>query len=380
MLRRAPTLAAAGLLALGCVGRGKAPAPVAGRSDAPQPPDGYHYEARRIAPRVHVLAQPRAFHLQPLGNVTVVEQTGGLVLVDAGGSRGSGERVVALVRAISAKPVTAVILTHWHGDHPLGAAAVRRAWPRAEIIATARTRDHLLGRLMRAYPRGADAVADSAANAALQAQITGTAARLRSAAHGPDLAPAERAGFVRAARELLQYAHDMDGATLVAPTRTFTDRLLLPDREAPVEARFLGRANTDGDAVVWLPRQRVLVTGDVVVAPFPFGFGSYPAEWLRVLERLRGFDFRYLVPGHGAVQTDRTYLDRMTALITAARAQVAAFVAAGAGLDEVRARVDLSAWADGDAWTRRWFARYWVEPFVERAYREATGAPMTPEE
>ncbi len=124
----------------------------------------------------------------------------------------------------------------------------------------------------------------------------------------------------------------------------------------------------------------MLVTGDVVVAPIPFGFGSYPAEWLRVLEGLKDVDFRYLVPGHGAVQTDRTYLDRMTALITAARAQVAAFVAAGAGLDEVRARVDLSAWADGDAWTRRWFARYWVEPFVERAYREATGAPMTPEE
>ncbi len=121
-----------------------------------RPDDGYVYEAQRLTPRVHVIAQPRPFHLQPLGNVTVIEQRTGLVLVDAGGSRGSGERVVSLVREISPKPVTAVVLTHWHGDHVLGAAAIHRAWPAAQLIATERTRDHLLGALMRAYPRGVD--------------------------------------------------------------------------------------------------------------------------------------------------------------------------------------------------------------------------------
>ncbi len=173
----------------------------------------------------------------------------------------------------------------------------------------------------------------------------------------------------------------MDGATLVPPTRVFTDRLLLADPDAPVELHFLGRANTDGDAVAWLPTQRVLVTGDVVVAPIPFGIGSYPRDWLAVLARLRAFDFAYLVPGHGAVQRDRVYLDRLIALITATRAEVAALVRVGAGLEDVRAAVDLPAWIDGDAWMRGWFARYWVEPFVERVYREeaAPGSDRTSE-
>ena len=40
--------------------------------------------------------------------------------------------------------------------------------------------------------------------------------------------------------------------------------------------RFLGRANTEGDAIAWLPRQRIVMTGDVVVSPTPFGFFSFP--------------------------------------------------------------------------------------------------------
>jgi glyoxylase-like metal-dependent hydrolase (beta-lactamase superfamily II) len=339
--------------------------------------DGYLYEARRLTDRVHVIAQPQPFHLQPLGNVTVVEQADGLVLVDAGGSRGSAERVIELVRTISNKPVKAVIITHWHGDHPLGAATFRKAWPKVEIIATNRTRDHLLGEATEAYPRTPDA----SANQALQTQIVEAAGRLHTASAGPELTPEERSGFEQAAREVTHYARDMDGTTLAVPTRTFTEQLVLADRAAPVEVSFFGRANTDGDAVVWLPKQRVLATGDVVVAPFPFGFGSYPAEWLSVLEKLKRFDFAYLVPGHGAVQTDRRHLDRMAALIADTRAQVGALVAKGASLDDVRGKVDLRDHARvltaDNPWLRRWFDRYWTEPFVASAYKEAKGEPIS---
>jgi hypothetical protein len=86
------------------------------------------------------------------------------------------------------------------------------------------------------------------------------------------------------------------------------------------------------------------------------------------------------VPGHGAVQRDCAYLDRLMALISATRTQVAALVAAGATRDVVRRTVDGAAlaapFAGDDAWRRRWFARYWTAPFVERAYHEATGAPL----
>jgi glyoxylase-like metal-dependent hydrolase (beta-lactamase superfamily II) len=72
-----------------------------------------------------------------------------------------------------------------------------------------------------------------------------------------------------------------------------------PGREAPVEVMFLGRGNTDGDAVVWAPRQRVLASGDLVVAPIPYAAHTYPGEWIATLKRLEAFDFAWLVPGHG---------------------------------------------------------------------------------
>jgi glyoxylase-like metal-dependent hydrolase (beta-lactamase superfamily II) len=61
------------------------------------------------------------------------------VLVDAGGLFGSGERAIALIRAISPKPVKAIVITHWHSDHNLGLAAMVRAWPHARITAQGAT-------------------------------------------------------------------------------------------------------------------------------------------------------------------------------------------------------------------------------------------------
>jgi len=380
MLHRSTPALAAILVALMLTGvppAGRAAAPHDTAAPHPAAAEGDRYVARRVTDRVHVLAQAEPFHLQPMGNVTVVEQETGLILVDAGGSPGSGRQVVELVRAISAKPVTAVIVTHWHGDHHLGASAILEAWPGAELIATPATRANILGPSMAMFPQSADPAADER----LRSQILAMADGVTRAAAAPDRPAAVRDGYARTGAELTRYAADMAGVRMIPPGRTFDGRLVLPDAAAPVEVSFLGRANTDGDAVVWLPRQKVLVTGDTVVAPVPFGFGSYPADWLDLIAALKAHDFAHLIPGHGPVQTDASYLDRLTGLITATRARVAAAAADGADLDVVRTRVDLSdqvaVFAGGDDWLRLWFQRYWVDPFVESAFKEVRGLPIT---
>jgi glyoxylase-like metal-dependent hydrolase (beta-lactamase superfamily II) len=336
--------------------------------------DGYFQVVQPVADGVWVLTQP-AFHVQPIGNVTVIEQRAGLVLVDSGGSPGAGRRVVELVRGLSSKPVVAVIVTHWHGDHPLGLAEILRAWPQARTIATRATQEHLRTPRTMNTP----ATPDAARNAELLQRYRGYAeysAKMAAEAAGE----ADRRGWAQAERLFHQYALDIDGALTLTTTESFGDRLLLDDERAPVEALFLGRANTDGDAVVWLPRQRVLVSGDLVVAPIPFGFGSYPGEWLAVLEGVRAHDFTVLVPGHGPPQRDRRYLDDLAALLRDVRAQVGALAAKGLSLDEVRAQVDLSAhrtrFTGGDPWLARWFDAYWTQPIVAAAYKEARGEPI----
>ena len=343
----------------------------------PEPPrrqDGYLQETIEVAPGVWAFVQPR-FQVQPIGNVTVIEQSDGLVLVDAGGSPGSARRITAEIRRLSPKPVTAVIITHWHGDHPQGLSEILKAWPKARTVATRATRTHLRDRKTMNTP----ATFDLAADEALYKRGQGFVAYARRMADQGG-SSAEKTGWSAAARLFTQYAEDMRGAVTVSTSEGFDQHLDLPDTRTPIEVRFLGRANTDGDAVVWLPRQKVLVSGDIVVAPFPFGFGSYPADWLGALERLRAYDFKVLVPGHGPPQRDRAYLIRLSAAISEVRSKVGPLAAQGLSLEDVRKRVGFAdqarTFVGDDPWQRRWFDEYWIAPIVASAYKEARQEPI----
>lgn len=351
-----------------------APVAVAQTSERPRPEDGYFQETIQVAPGVWTFAEPR-FQVQPIGNVTLIEQADGLVLVDSGGSPGSARRLIAEIRRLSAKPVKAVVITHWHGDHPQGLSEILKAWPAARTIATKATQAHLRDRKTMNTP----AVFDPSADDAFYKQTQGFLAYTQTMADkAPD--PASKAGWSAAARLFAQYAEDMRGAVTISTTEAFDDRLDIPDPHAPVEVRYLGRANTDGDAMVWLPKQRVLIAGDIVVAPVPFGFGSYPSDWLRTLEKLQAYDFKVLIPGHGEPQHDRTYLARLVTAIEEVRTRVAPLVRQGVSLDDARKQLDFADQAQGfvgaDPWLRRWFKEYWIGPLLTSAYKEARGEPI----
>jgi glyoxylase-like metal-dependent hydrolase (beta-lactamase superfamily II) len=348
--------------------------PPLGSEGSPAADSGYFQIVRPVAPHVWVLLQPK-YQVQPDGNVTVVEQTDGLVLVDAGGSAGSGRRIVEIVRGLSPKPVKAVIVSQWHGDKPQGLTEILKAWPDARTIATGATAAHLRDPNTMNTP----AAPDAAANAHYQTLIGREVAYMHKTAltaSNPEL----RDRYEDAARIFAQWGLDMDGTLTIATKETFADRLVIPDGAAPVEAMFLGRANTDGDAIVWLPKQHVLVTGETVIAPFPYGFGSYPSDWIGVLKKERALPFKVLVPGHGMPQTDRAQLDRIRTALEDVRGQVAPLVAQGLTLDQVKAKVDLSRQKHGfvgdDPWLGRWFDDFWATPIVTSAYHEAKGEPI----
>lgn len=351
-----------------------APARVTQSPERPRSEDGYFQETIRVAPGVWTIAEPR-FQVQPIGNVTLIEQADGLVLVDSGGSPGSARRLITKIRRLSSKPVKAVIITHWHGDHTQGLAEILKAWPAARTIATKATQAHLRDRKTMNTPAVFEPSADNALYEQNQSFLAYTQTMVEKA---PD--PASKAGWSAASRLFAQYAEDMRGAVTISTTEAFEERLDIPDLRTPIEVRYLGRANTDGDAVVWLPKQRVLVVGDIVVAPVPFGFGSYPREWMQTLEKLQTYDFKVLVPGHGAPQHDGAYLARLVVAIGEVRSKIAPLVRRGVSLDDAKKQLDFSDQAEGfvgaDPWLRRWFKEYWIGPFLTSAYKEARGEPI----
>lgn len=339
--------------------------------------DGYLYEMSRLDSGIYLFASPEPFHVQPYGNVIAVEQVDGFVLFDSGGTPAAADRILGyLDRLAPEKPVKAVIISHWHGDHLNGLRTIKQRWPEARTIATDATRTNLGDpRIARFMPTG-----DAASDATIRKSLDGAVSHFRTQAARKDLSAPIRAGSETAARELAHYGAELMGAAYLIPEEGFSDRMLLDDPERPVELRFLGRANTDGDAVAWLPRQRIVLTGDIVVSPIPYGFGSYPAEWRDTISALKGFDFKLLVPGHGRPMNDNAYLDRLSWLLDQVRAQVTPLARQGLSLEQVVGAVDLSAaraqFTGGDPWRAQLFDQYWRQPIIASAFKQALGQPI----
>jgi glyoxylase-like metal-dependent hydrolase (beta-lactamase superfamily II) len=367
MRKRQELLLALGALAL------SGSAALAGQ--APTAAELSPYQARRLAPGVHLLATPPDYLGGVTGNIVIVEQSQGMVVIDAGQTAADGRRAVAYIRSLGEKPVKALVYTHWHGDHPQGGSEIRAAWPGLRIISTAATAQSLRTQSVRYAGLKPDVRFD----AIFRQQIEGLHRQIDEALKDPVHDAATRGRYERMKRESAARIVDFRGTHLALPTETFSDRLLLDDPRRPVELRFPGRANTDGDAIAWLPSERIVVTGDIVVSPIPFGFFSFPSDWLRVLGQLKSMDYAILVPGHGEPQTDTTYLDRLIATITDIRNQVGPLARRGLSVEEVRKRVDYSAQTAifGDTKRHRLlFDAFWLTPMTVNAYMETRRIPM----
>lgn len=164
---------------------------------------------------------------------------------------------------------------------------------------------------------------------------------------------------------------------ITPPDLLVDNRLILERGEREIHVIHPGRGNTLGDLVLWLPEERILATGDLVVHPIPYGFGSFPAECIATLDRLAGFDFGLLVPGHGELQRDDSYIRRLQALLTEIRRQVGISVSQGKDLEATRGSLDLSDFVDefagDDEDARNKFENWWHQPIARSAWLEARG-------
>jgi len=127
------------------------------------------------------------------------------------------------------------------------------------------------------------------------------------------------------------------------PTLTYRDELRLDLGGREVRILHLGRGNTPGDSVLFLPADKLAITGDLVVAPVPYAFFSYPVEWIETLRRLTRLGATTYVPGHGPILRDDAYIQDVIALLDSATRQVNDLAARNLTADEVRKQIDLAA-------------------------------------
>ena len=179
-------------------------------------------------------------------------------------------------------------------------------------------------------------------------------------------------------RDVRLESAELARARVVEPTLTFDREIRFYLGQREVRVLFLGKGNTEGDAVVVVPDARVVATGDLLVAPVPYGYGCHPAAWIQTLAALSALDAAAIVPGHGPVQRDWGYAKKVSGLLQEIEKQVAAQVKQGATLEQTQERVQLAPFRKafaGDSFERgAAFDDFFVRSAVDRAYQEATGA------
>jgi len=314
---------------------------------------------------VHVAYRPEPLRYWVEGNVTIIVNESDVVVVDGSGSNRSAQEVITYIRSLTDHPVTVLINTHGHGDHTVGNSEYVRSFPGIEIISRPETYDYLTG-------SGIDYVAQIAKStqsrkAAGQAEI----ARVLTMG-GP--------GVEKVVANLRQYfEHDIDirqetyrHAVIAPPTITVDRGLTLHRGKRTIEVRYLGPGDTHGDLVVFLPQDRIVATGDMIVHPFPYGFSRHALEWVNTLDSLAALDFDTLIPGHGEVQHGKSYVRKVQSLLEYVQRETRNALTVGLSVEETLERVDLSSFKDdfagNDPVVRYYFDEYFAHPNVRRTY------------
>ena len=128
---------------------------------------------------------------------------------------------------------------------------------------------------------------------------------------------------------------------------------------------------------MYLPREQVVVAGDLVVHPTPFVFDSHIASWQASLDSLRALGATTVIPGHGPVLRDFAYVDLVAGALREVEEQTRAAKAKGLDLAAARKTVNVAELGrrfTGDLKVRRLsWENYFVGPAVQRAFEQADG-------
>ena len=269
-----------------------------------------------------------AFTAEGDPNTGVIIGDESVMVVEAQATPRLARKVIECIRGVTDKPISHLVLTHYHAVRVLGASAY-----------------------------GA------------REAIMSEAARGMVEERGAEDWASEFGRFPR----LFQGHEEIPGLTW--PTTTFSEAMTVYLGKRKVEIMHLGRAHTAGDAVVWVPDAEVMFTGDIVEYHSACYCGDgYFNDWADTLNNIAGFDPVAIAPGRGDALIGREMvakaLDATADFVESTYRPVAKVAARGGSLKE--------AWDAVRAACDHKFKDYAIYehclPFnVARAYDEARG-------
>jgi cyclase len=246
-------------------------------------------QTRRLAPDVYMrAAEPEKRIIANAGWVVFRDY---VLVIDANYPWGA-RAILDDIRKTTGKPIKFVFDTHYHGDHA----------------------------------HGNGVFADAGATIVCSADCLSESVRKNPAAWEKS-------------------AGDYRNDKLEHPQIGFPDRLVFDDGAHRVELIKVGPGHTLGDSVAWLPKERILFTGDLCVNKRPGNNladpDASPEGWVRALDGLMKYDVAQLVPGHGALG-DKTALAGQRAYLQGIVDGVRTGIARGQTAEQLADSLDLA--------------------------------------
>jgi glyoxylase-like metal-dependent hydrolase (beta-lactamase superfamily II) len=268
----------------------------------------YKYDVEKVAPDIYVLKPNTNDYRWVTSNIVVIVNESDVLVVDSGLLPSAGDEAIKEIRKITPKPVKQLVNTHWHGDHWQGNAAFVKAFPDVQIIAT---EQGLKGMEINGMVWAKQLYLKYLQNNYLPKYEKSI---IEKSMDGKALTDAELEILKTGTAQLKQDIEELKNLRAVLPNTTYSDKMVLKKGDREVQLLYLGIGNTSGDAIVYLPNEKILITGDLVVHPSPYESGMFSPEWLETSLKLATLDYQILIPGHGNVQRDHHYLNYLNAL------------------------------------------------------------------
>jgi cyclase len=266
--------------------------------------------------------------LAVVGNAAVIVNDEDVIVVDDHVSPAAAWVLVDELKDITSKPVRTVVNTHFHFDHAHGNQVFGKD---VDIIGHEFTREMLLGgkslemplykNYVTGLPRQIDdlkkrvaAEADAGKKSNLQTQLQSTENN---------------------------YASQLELKT-TPPNVTLKTQMTLHRGDREIQIRFLGRAHTAGDVVVFLPKEKIVITGDMLTTGLSNMSDAFVNEWATTLEELKKLDFDTVLPGHGDAFTDKAKIDYFQAYLRDVWTEVSRLKQKGVSAEDAAKQADLT--------------------------------------
>jgi cyclase len=249
------------------------------------------------------------------------------IIIDSETSPAAGRALLADIKAFTDKPVKYVIDSHFHYDHLFGNQIFG---PDVQIIGHDHTVERLRVNTMEQFTFLSSTRPIPERVAVLRQRIA------------QETDPQQRAAMERQAQNSLAYQEQVKEVKQTPPNTTFDNTMTLLRGGREFRLMYLGRGHTDTDVVTFLPRERIVATGDLMESVLSYMGDSYPEEWVATLEKLKALDFDTVLPGHGVPFTGKERITAFQDYLRDVVAQTNALRRQGLSADEAAKRVDMT--------------------------------------